>query len=588
MTTTPLHTLVLSLVLLSVLALAACTGAQQPVADAPMDPEKATGMQQQSLVSGTTQMVVAANPHAAKQGFAVLERGGTVVDAAIAIQATLSLVEPQSSGIGGGAFILYWSAGDKKLYTFDARETAPAAATPDLFMVDGQPLQWIEAIVGGKAVGVPGVLKGLNLAHERYGKLPWNSLFEGAAQLAEGGFEVSPRMAKLVGYRFHPGLYQLEPAASYFYPGGEALTAGTWLRNPELALSLRMIAEHGVDYFYRGPLAHTIVDTVQNSSVRPGLLTLEDMQSYTVRERAPVCADYRIYRLCGMDQPSSGGLAVLQIFGILEQFDMPSREPWSLDATHLFTQASRLAYADRNRYSADPDFTEIPVAGLLNDEYLQQRAGLINPARDMGLALPGQPDSNLALADDDSFELPSTSHMVLVDQYGNALSMTTSIEMAFGSSLMAGGFLLNNQLTDFSLTPTRDGKPVANRVQPGKRPRSSLAPFVVFNADGSLRALVGSPGGSRIIDYVAKTLLGILDWELDVQQAINLPNITNRNDQTTVELGRVGNSLVQGLIARGHNVKQADLNSGIHAIEVEDGVMYGGADPRREGLVLAR
>ena len=404
----------LSLMLLGVLALASCTGARQPGADAPIDPEKATGMQQQSLVSGTTQMVVAANPHAARQGFAVLERGGTVIDAAVAIQATLSLVEPQSSGIGGGAFMLYWNAEDKKLYSFDARETAPAAATPDLFMVDGQPLKWIEAIVGGKAVGVPGVLKGLNLAHERYGKLPWNSLFEGAAQLAEDGFAVSPRMAKLVGYRFHPGLYQLEPAASYFYPDGEALAAGTWLRNPELALSLRMIAEHGIDYFYQGPLAQTIVDTVQNSPVRPGLLSLEDMKNYTVRERAPICADYRIYRLCGMDQPSSGGLAVLQIFGILEQFDIPSIEPWSMDAIHLFTQASRLAYADRDRYSADPDFAEVPVAGLLNEDYLEQRASLINPGRDMGKALPGQPDINLALADDDSFELPSTSHMVLV------------------------------------------------------------------------------------------------------------------------------------------------------------------------------
>jgi gamma-glutamyltranspeptidase/glutathione hydrolase len=411
MKTSRLHPLLLLPFLLGVLALASCTGAQRPVATSPLDPERATGLGQQSLVSGTQQMVVAANPHAASQGFAVLERGGTVVDAAIAIQATLSLVEPQSSGIGGGAFILYWSADDKKLYTFDARETAPAAATPDLFMVDGQPLEWIDAIVGGKSVGVPGVLKGLNLAHERYGKLPWNSLFEGAAQLAEDGFEVSPRMAKLVGYRFHPGLYQMEPAASYFYPDGEELTAGTWLKNPELAQSLRMIAQHGVDYFYQGPLAHQIVETVQNSPVRPGLLTLEDMKNYTVRERAPVCADYRIYRLCGMDQPSSGGLAVLQIFGILQQFDMPSHDPWSLDATHLFTQASRLAYADRDRYSADPDFTEIPVSGLLNDQYLKQRAGLINPARDMGTALPGQPDKNLALADDDSFELPSTSHM---------------------------------------------------------------------------------------------------------------------------------------------------------------------------------
>ncbi len=571
----------------SLLLLVAC-GEVRPVGQGREDPERATGLQHKSGVTGQQQMVVAANPHAARLGYDLLESGGTAIDAAIAVQAALNLVEPQSSGIGGGAFILYWDAADRRLYTFDARETAPAAATPDLFLENGVALPWREAIVGGRSVGVPGVLRGLELIHQRYGRLPWSSLFEGAATLAEQGFVVSPRLARLVAYRFHPGLYRLQPAADYFYPGGESLAEGTLLRNPELAHSLRMIAKEGADYFYRGPLARQIVEAVRSSEVRPGRLTLEDMAAYRVREREPLCGDYRVYVVCSMDQPSSGGTALLQMLGLLEAWDLPSYGPESVDALHLFTQASRLAYADRERYSADPDFVPVPVAGLLDADYLARRGAVISLDRDMGTAVAGEPEQAQARADDDSYELPSTSHMSIVDRYGNALSMTTSIEMAFGSSVMVGGFLLNNQLTDFSLSPEREGRPVANRVQPGKRPRSSMTPVMVFNGDSSLRALLGSPGGSRIINYVAKTVLGILDWDLTPQEAIELPNITNRNDLTTVEKGLVSEQLVRALEARGHEVTVADLNSGVHAIGIKDGVLHGGADPRREGQALAR
>ncbi|MEM1114635.1 MAG: gamma-glutamyltransferase [Pseudomonadota bacterium] len=552
------------------------------------EPERATGLRESGLAVGQKDMLVSANPHASRIGYRVLERGGTVVDAAIAVQAALTLVEPQSSGIGGGAFILYWDATEQKLYSFDARETAPLAATPDLFIENGEAVPWITAIVGGRSVGVPGVLRGLELAHRRHGKLPWNTLFEDSAQLAADGFEVSPRLAALLAYRFHPGLLELEPAASYFYPGGEALQAGTLLVNKELARSLRYIAREGADYFYRGALAKEIVASVQNSATAPGSLTLQDLADYRVSQRAPLCAPYRDYRLCGMTMPSSGGVAVLQMMRLLEPFDMSRFKPGDPEAIHLFTQASRLAYADRERYAADADFVAVPIEPLISEAYLEQRRALIDPARDMGRVEAGEPHGSLSYADDDSYDLPSTSHMSIVDQYGNALSMTTSIEMAFGSSVMVGGFLLNNQLTDFSRNPEVDGVPAANRVEPGKRPRSSMAPFMVFNNDDSLRALLGAPGGSRIINYVAKSLIAMLDWNLDVQQAVDLPNISNRNDATVLEDGLADPETVNALTDMGHEVKLQDLNSGVHAIELRDGKLYGGADPRREGQALGQ
>ncbi|MFT5084109.1 MAG: gamma-glutamyltranspeptidase/glutathione hydrolase [Lentisphaeria bacterium] len=552
------------------------------------DPEKATGFENKQLATGTKHMVVAANPLAAQLGYDILQKGGTAIDAAIAVQMGLNLVEPQSSGIGGGGFILYWDAKSKKLFTYDARETAPALATPDLFIENGKTLAWSDAIVGGKSVGVPGILKGLDMAHQQHGKLPWKVLFNGAIQLAHKGFAVSPRFAKLVAYRFHPGLLKIEPAKSYFYPKGEAISEGTWLKNKALAESFRRIAAHGADYFYTGKLAQDIVHTVNNSPIRPGTLSLSDMKQYSAKMRDPICMDYSHYELCSMDQPSSGGLALLQIFELLSHFNISELGPESADAIHLFTQASRLAYADRDRYSADADFVNIPVKALLQKPYLAARAKQIDITKDMGHAEAGTPDKKVTYADDSSYELPSTSHMSIVDQYGNALAMTTSIEMAYGSSLMVGGFLLNNQLTDFSLSPKIDGKWVANRVEPGKRPRSSMTPVMVLNkSDRTLKALLGSPGGSRIINYVAKTLIGLLDWNLSMQEAIDYPNITNLNDVTTLEKGRVPEALAKALQAKGHEVKIKDLNSGVHGIVINKGIRSGGADSRREGVVLA-
>ncbi len=572
-----------SLIFVLVCSLATAAWAEQR-----QDPEKATGLERKTLVTGKKHMLVAANPLAARLGYDILQAGGTAIDAAIAVQAGLTLVEPQSSGIGGGAFILYWEAKAKKLHTYDAREVAPAAVGSDLFVEDGRTLAWREAIVGGKSVGVPGVLRGLERVHDEHGKLPWKSLFKGAVALADKGFAVSPRMAKLVAYKFHPGLYEIEPAKSYFYPEGEPIAEGAWLKNPLLARSLAKIAEHGADYFYQGELARQIVERVRNSPIRPGLLSRQDMKDYRVKKRAPVCMDYKRYALCGMDQPSSGGLAVLQMFAMLSHFDLAQLGPGSAEAVHLFTQASRLAYADRNRYSADPDFAEVPVEALLDKQYLAKRAKKINRDRDMGLAQAGSPSLRVAYADGDSYDLPSTSHISIVDQYGNAISMTTSIEMAFGSSLMVGGFLLNNQLTDFSLTPKKEGKWVANRVQPGKRPRSSMTPVVVLHRHPqTLKAVVGSPGGSRIINYVAKTLVGVLDWGLNIQEAIEYPNVTNRNDYTALEKNLTSEATIEALKAKGHEVKVSDLNSGVHGIVVHDNLLTGGADPRREGIVLA-
>jgi len=530
-------------------------------------------------------MVVAANPHAAAAGFSVLEAGGTAMDAAVAVQTTLNLVEPQSSGIGGGMFIMYYAADDEKLYTIDARERAPQAATPDMFLEGGKPLKWWDAIQGGLSVGVPGVVKGLEEGHQRFGKLSWRELFNPAIKLAEDGFNVSPRLAKLVQMEFHPSLKKMPTAANYFYPKGQALQTGQVLKNPALGSSLRAIAEQGSQAFYQGELAKNIVDTVQNNPLRKGRLTLSDMANYNVIWREPLCADYREQTLCGMAPPSSGGLAVLEIMGILEHFPLTNHTIDDPQMWHVFTQAARIAFADRQRYAADPDFVDVPLSALLDKTYLANRAKTIDLNRDSGVALPLILSEGVAYADDDAYELPSTSHFVIVDQYGNALSATSSIEMGFGSSLMVGGFLLNNQLTDFSLSPEVDGLPVANRVEPSKRPRSSMAPMMVFK-DGQPNLLLGSPGGTRIINYVAKVLVGILDFKLDVQTAINLPNISQTNGhQTHVEQNSEGEKLAIGLEGFGHQVSVRDMNSGVHAVQIVSDVLFGGADPRREGAV---
>ncbi len=553
------------------------------------EPEAATGFNQKKTVSAKEYMVIAANPYASKAGLAMLEKGGSAVDAAIAAQLVLSLVEPQSSGIGGGTFILHWHQKKQQLTTFDGRETAPKTAGSDLFLDEnGKPLSWREAVVGGKSVGVPGLIAALEKSHRKFGILPWETLFQPAIKLAKNGFIVSDRLEKLLGMNFNPGIHLLPEIKNYFAPNGVGVKAGDTLKNPKLAKVLQSVAKEGARVFYQGWIAQKIVQKVQNAAISPGRLSLDDMKSYQAVERDSVCGPYREYRVCGMAPPSSGGISVIQILAQLQSFDLTKYSPNSLQAIHLFTQSSRLAFADRNTYIADTDFVNVPVTGLLADDYLAQRASLINEKRDMGQAVAGQPQGSVSLADDNAIERPSTTHLVVIDKQGNAISMTSSIENGFGSALMVQGFILNNQLTDFSLSPMRDGKRVANRVQPGKRPRSSMAPMMVFNQDNSLRLIVGSPGGSRIINYVAQTIIGVLDWQLNVQQAINLPNVTNRNYVTTLEQDTDIAKLKPALEAMGHKVKIRPLNSGLHAIEVAQGKLVGGADPRREGLVLGR
>jgi len=551
------------------------------------EPEAATGLTVKKAVVAKDYMVAAANPYASQAGLNILAKGGSAIDAAVTVQLVLTLVEPQSSGIGGGAFILHWDKDRQHLTTFDGRETAPKAASPDMFLTDtGKAISWIEAVVGGRSVGVPGVLHALKKAHDKYGQLPWAELFKEPIALAENGFKVSPRLEKLVAMQFNPGITQLAEINNYFFPNGQGIKAGQILKNPKLANVYRAIAKEGITPFYQGWIAKKIVSAVRNASVAPGHLSQEDMASYQSKQMAPVCGPYHQYQVCGMAPPSSGGVAVIQMLGQLEPFKLSQYAADSLESVHLFTQSSRLAFADRNKYIADMDFVSVPVQGLLEKSYLDNRAKQINMQRDMGKAEAGQPVGGLARALDNAIEMPSTSHISIVDGQGNAISMTTSIEMAFGSAVMVEGFILNNQLTDFSLAPKVDGNWVANRLEPLKRPRSSMAPMMVFNPDKSLKLVVGSPGGSRIINYVAQTILGVLDWQLDPQASINMPKVTNRNRVTTLEKGTALEMLKPKLEAKGHRVFIRDLNSGIHAIEVTKQGLVGGADPRREGQVM--
>lgn len=551
------------------------------------EPEAATGLIEKQAVKASRFMVAAANPYASRVGYNILNQGGSAIDAAIAVQLVLTLVEPQSSGIGGGAFILHWDKKQKKLITFDGRETAPEAADGTLFLdKNGATIPWIKAVVGGRSVGVPGVLAALKKAHQQYGKLPWKDLFKDAIALADRGFRVSPRLEKLVAMQFNPGISELPEIRNYFFPNNRGIRAGDKLKNPKLAAVYRSLAEEGIQPFYQGWIAKKIVNAVRHSTIAPGKLSLNDMANYQAKEVPAVCGPYRIYKICGMAPPSSGGIAVIQMLRLLEPFKLNDREFNNLQTVHLFTQSSRLAFADRNRYIADDDFVNVPVQGLIDKTYLANRSKEINIHQDMGEAKAGIPQQSIGRADDSAYELPSTSHISIVDEQGNAISMTTSVEMAFGSAVMVEGFILNNQLTDFSLAPKSNGKLVANRLEPLKRPRSSMAPMMVFNQDDSLKLVVGSPGGSRIINYVAQTILAVLDWNLNPQQAINLPKVTNRNRVTTLEKGTDIVSLKSGLEAKGHKVIVRDLNSGVHAIEVKpSGTLIGGADPRREGVV---
>jgi gamma-glutamyltranspeptidase / glutathione hydrolase len=567
---------------------AAASGGKEDIA-----PEASTGYVTRDAVIGKRHMVAAANPHASRAGQAMLRAGGSAVDAAVAMAVTLSLVEPQSSGIGGGAFMLRFDGKTKRIVAYDGRETAPEAATEDMFLgKDGKRRDFFDAVVGGLSVGVPGELRMLELAHQKHGKLPWKKLFEPAIRLAEDGFAISPRLFSLLeGDRF---LATSPGAGAYFYgPDHKPKPVGTVLRNQALADVFRAVADAGANAFYEGPVAADIVRAVQKAWRNPGRLKLSDMKAYRPVVREAVCGNYRDYAVCGMPPPSSGGTTVLSILGMLERFDLAALPSGGADEAHLFLEASRLAYADRDRYVADPDVVQVPTSAMVAPSYLRERSKAIDATRAASSKVPpGDVAAKSASrwADDRSGDLPSTSHMVAADGDGNVITMTASIEGAFGSHVWVRGMLLNNELTDFSFVPRAAGKPVANRVGPGKRPRSSMAPTFVLRDDAMVLA-VGSPGGSRIIEYVARVLVAVVDHGEDPQRAIDRPNISNRNGVTELEAFEADPTWLKAtkaaLETKGHRIEVRDLNSGLQAIQRTRGGWVGAADPRREGLVLA-
>ncbi|MBT6310762.1 MAG: gamma-glutamyltransferase [Rhodospirillaceae bacterium] len=562
--------------------------AAAPASGQQNQPEDSTGRSDNRLVTANRHMVAAAHPDAVAAGLEMLRRGGSAADAAIAVQLVLNLVEPQSSGIGGGAFLLFHDAQKNRTVAFDGRETAPIAATPDMFLTaDGTPMKFSAALVGGRSVGTPGTVALLARVFQEHGKLTWPELFAPAVRLAQQGFIVGPRLAKMLASERGQRLRTYAAARDYFFPGGKPLQSGTRKTNPQFAETLIAIAERGPRAFYSGAIAEDIVAAVRNAPGNPGRLSLADLASYDIVRRDPVCHGYRSYRICGMGPPSSGGLTVGLTLGMLTAFDLHSMGPDDPQSWHLLAEASKLAFADRNQYMADGDFVPVPEAGLLHRDYIAKRATLIR--RETSILAPvvhGLPPGTATpkRAPDNQKGRPGTSHISIVDGSGNAVSMTTTIEGAFGSQLMVRGFLLNNELTDFSFLPNKDGQPVANRAAPRKRPRSSMAPTIVFNADNSLRLVVGSPGGSRIIGYVAKTLVAVLDWDLDIQKAIDLGHVVNRNGATDFEAGTAAEKFVPALKALGHKTRIRDLNSGLHGIEIVAGKLRGGADPRREGV----
>lgn len=530
-------------------------------------------------------MVSAADPRAAEAGAEMLRQGGSATDAALATLLALTVVEPQSSGIGGGGFLLH-DDGKGGIETFDGRETAPAAATPDWFKAEGQYLSYGQAIPGGISTGVPGNLAMMRMAHARHGKLPWKALFKPAIRLARDGFELTPRLHAFLERNSSRAAHTAAGRAIYYAADGKPLPVGTQLRNPALAEFLDRLARKGARAFYHGQNARAVATTVSAAERRPAPLTVADMAAYRAVQREPVCARYRVWRLCGMGPPSSGATTVLGILGLLERFDMPALGKDSPTAWHLLAEAERLTYADRERHLADSDFAAVPVAGLLAPEYLASRAQLIAPDRAMVSVAPGQPaGSSQGQADTVTPDVPSTSHFVAIDRQGRAATLTSTIEGPFGSGLVVNGYFLNNELTDFSMVPHKDGQPVANRVEAGKRPLSSMSPTLVYNADGSLRMAIGAAGGKTIPSQVAKAIIGVLDWGLTAQEAIALPLIYAPGGNTVmVEQGTALEAMIPALQALGHaEVRAVALPLKANAIEVIDGKLLGAADPRSEG-----
>jgi gamma-glutamyltranspeptidase/glutathione hydrolase len=529
-------------------------------------------------------MVAAANPMAVEAGLAVLRRGGSAVDAAVAVQAVLGLVEPQSSGLGGGAFMVFYDAKTRTVSAYNGRETAPAGATPDMFLgPDGKPLPFHDAVLSGRSTGAPGAVAMLGLAQARHGRLKWASLFGAAERLADKGFVVPERLAAAASSKA-PQAAAADAARYFTRPDGRRIRPGDVLKNPAYAESLRRIAAHGPAGLLTGPLAEAIVARTHEGALA-GTLTLADLAGYRPQSGPALCRPYRIWLVCLPPAPS-GGPGVLQALGLLERTDIASRGPDDVQGWFLFSQASRLMYADRDRYIGDPDFVDVPTVGLLSAEYLDARARLIGPVAGPAPA-PGTPPGAGVRAPDHTPEPGGTSHFVIVDPAGNVVSMTTTVESVFGSGRMVGGFFLNNQLTDFSFSPTdRDGAPAANAVAPGKRPRSAMSPAIVLDREGRFVAAVGSPGGPGIIAYTLKALVGVLDWKLSLQQAVDLPNLIARGDVYDAEIDKFPPGVVDGLAARGVRLVEGAgaEGSGLHGVEAQPPALRGAADPRREGV----
>jgi gamma-glutamyltranspeptidase/glutathione hydrolase len=503
----------------------------------------------------------------------------------------LTLVEPQSSGIGGGALLLHWDQASRAVVAWDGRETAPAAATPGLFLRDGRPMPFFDAAVGGRAVGVPGAVRMLEAAHRAHGRLRWADLIQPAIRLAEQGFPVSPRLAEAIAADAERLRRDAGARALFFTADGAPLPAGHLLRNPDLAETLRAIARAGADALHRGPIAEAIATAVQGHPTNPGGMTPDDLARYAPARREAVCTPYRVWRVCGFPPPSSGGVAVAQILGVLARFDMAALDPNGADAVHLLAEAGRLAFADRNLFLADSDVVAVPLRGLTDPGYLAQRAALIDRGRAIAAPAPGDPpwrDGALRLAPQPPQPEAGTSHLSIVDAEGNAVAMTTTIESAFGARLVVRGFLLNNQLTDFAFAPEAEGRPVANRVEPGKRPLSSMSPTLVFDAEGRLVAVLGSPGGARIIHYVARALVALLDWGMAPEAAVALPHAGTIGTALDLEAGSPLAALAPALAERGHTVRLMPMPSGLQVIVLgrEAPRLRGGADPRREGVAV--
>ncbi len=544
-----------------------------------------------ALAAGAAErfMIVSAHPLASQAGYDMLKAGGSAIDAAVAAQMVLTLVEPQSSGIGGGAFLVHHKAGEAEPLAYDGRETAPAAATPDLFRrSDGELMPWPEARIGGRSVGVPGTVLMLALVHREHGRLPWADLFRPAIRLAREGFAVTPRFRESVARQ--RAWDKTPSSAAYFLDdSGAPWPVGHVLKNPALAETMEALAADP-DALNTGPIAADIAAAVQGYAANPGLMTVDDLAAYEPKKRAAVCGAFLVYRVCGMPPPSSGPLTLLMILGLAERLGLPDLDPASAGWAHLFAEASKVTFADRNRYMADPDFVPQPTAGLLDPAYLDRRAALIVPNRALDKVEAGEPPQKQGALDWSPHPGPNeagTSHLSIVDAEGNVVSMTMTIESAYGSRLMVRGFLLNNELTDFSFESEQDGRLVANRVEPGKRPRSSMAPVIAYNAEGRPVLAAGSPGGSRIITYTASAVLRVLGHGLHPQAAVEAGHVVNRNGSTTELEARTGAAVhAAALEALGHAVKLRELTSGLHLIQLNAGGLVAGVDPRREGVAL--